>query len=320
MLLVVVMMTMASALKPHHSDSLQRLAKVDTQGNWCYGKCLTKFEKQYLESNKTLLEEGLAALHKPGCVRPRKLIVTAGIYRSGSTLLFNQVRLWMNLAFPGNTSVGYDPNTTQFNIGHYNMLVAKVHILKTYVAARADVLVTSRRSIQETLITRLDLHPKILDILEENETTLNERVRVECKRLMGLQRQVYGVWEAKSKNKKIAYDVLLKQYDQSPSREIQKIAEAIGICKEARENKHLQDFIMEMGKFLLAHPGNDPKITQMHMPSKKSRKEQLRHLVINAVKKDAICQKWARDNAEYRSNDLYLKKAKFDLFDENGYR
>lgn len=50
-----------------------------------------------MKEHATELKTGLNALRAPGCFPHGRYIVTAGYYRSGSTLLYNTARLWVAL-------------------------------------------------------------------------------------------------------------------------------------------------------------------------------------------------------------------------------
>ena len=69
--------------------------------------CLSTFEKAYMKKYSAQLATGLNALRQPGCFPHGKLIISAGYYRTGSTLLFNMVRLWGVLGAEDNLLAGW---------------------------------------------------------------------------------------------------------------------------------------------------------------------------------------------------------------------
>lgn len=303
--LILFVMAIVPARALRRKPKPEQLINSRIRGNWCYGDCLTRFEKQYLRNHSATLKVGLQALRRPGCVSPGKRIITASMYRSGSTLLFNQARLWMNLAFPGNISQGYEPSFKQYSSEGYAAVIAKVHFLRSF-AAEADVVLTTRRSIVDTLITRLDVLLKVDDPSMVNQTEALETLKLECKLAMTIQDSIYTNRE--KAGGVVSYDLLLKHYEETPTREILNVARSLGVCQEAYENHNLTDFVQELGNYLLRSPGIDNKITQMHKPMAKERKNKWRPVIQELIKKDSVCNKWAADNAQLKSNMLHKKK------------
>lgn len=306
-LLLAALAVPADTVHHHRKPDTKRLLSTDTpdtRGNWCYGDCLTMFEKAYLKRNSTLLQTGLEALRMPGCVTPGRKIMTVGMYRSASTLLFNQARLWMNLAFPGNVSQGYEPDPKQFDSPKHSVVVGKTHFLRPYTL-RADVVLTSRRSVVDMLSTRVDMGVKGNATVMKNQTAVMDIMKKECKLAMGIQERLYtGRLE---EGLTVDYDVLLSHYERDPQRQIVNIAKALGVCDEARGNHGLINFIAEAGKNLCVNAGVDNGITQMHRPMEPKQKETWRPIIQDLLKKDPNCSKWASDDAQLKSNKLYTK-------------
>lgn len=303
-LLLAALAVPARTLHHNRKPDSNQLLRPDIHGNWCYGDCLTKFEKEYLKKNSTLLQNGLEALRAPGCVTPGHKIMTVGMYRSASTLLFNQARLWMNLAFPGNVSQGYEPDFKQFDSPKYDVVVGKTHFLRPYTL-RADAVLTSRRSVVDMLSTRADMVVKGNDTVMKNQTAVLDIVRKECKLGMTIQESLYT--SRLEEGLTVDYDVLLSHYERDPSRQIMNIAKALGVCDEARGNHALIDFIAEAGRNLFVNSQVDNGITQMHRPMEPKQKETWRPIIRDLLKKDPNCSKWASDDAALKSNVLYKK-------------
>eukprot|EP00039_Didymoeca_costata_P002817 m.62866 g.62866 ORF g.62866 m.62866 type:complete len:211 (-) comp11540_c0_seq1:888-1520(-) len=59
--------------------------------------CQTEYEFNYTRDRLHTYEDGLKILRDPSCFRPGKFSIVAGYYRTGSTLVFNQARLWLYL-------------------------------------------------------------------------------------------------------------------------------------------------------------------------------------------------------------------------------
>mmetsp|Transcript_19630 Transcript_19630/g.55193 ORF Transcript_19630/g.55193 Transcript_19630/m.55193 type:complete len:342 (+) Transcript_19630:79-1104(+) len=300
----------------HNASDLTVGAEETLKGNWCgYGttgkwqgsqvneSCTTKFEKQYLLDHQEELKEGLEALRKPGCVKPGNKVATGGIFRSGSTLLFNQVRLWMNLAFPNNVSTGFDPDPEHFHFAKaHGAVVAKAHKLHDWLARESDHLLMSRRSVVDSVITRISFlngtRPVHLTGSPKDEADLLKAVGDDCKNLMCQQREAYSAWEKTGRT--VDYDVLLSDYFADPAREIQKIAESSGVCKQAAENKALQAFVEAMGKDLMHMDllSPDARLTQMHEPSKEVDKAKLRPSIQRHVDSIPKCHAWSAADAD----------------------
>lgn len=281
-------------------DGLKTEEELMAMGNWCAASksksCLTHFEKKYLEEHKEELKEALEVLRKPGCVKTGSKVVTGGYFRTGSTLLFNQVRLWMNLAFPETVSSGFDPNQDQFHAQPAGAVVAKVHGLKTWMAEESDHLVMSRRKVVDSLVTRTH---KMFEEGTASEEELQKHVEKQCSMLMKQQSAVYKTWEKTGRS--VDYDVLLADYLANPAREIQKIATGSGICKEAAENKALVAFVQAVGENL-GHSMNDNLITQMHPPSDEGDKAKVRPAVQKHMDSLPKCSEWAASEADHNKN------------------
>jgi len=289
-----------------------------SMGNWCVdGNCLTQWEKQYMDNNSALLAPGLDALRQPGCAPKSQRILVGGYQRTGSTQLFNQARLWMALAFPGNLMTGVSPRRDQLAMGFNNnsAMVVKVHTLTTQNtkdavrAADFDVLLMSRRAVVDTVITRFDVNK-----LGKNDALLNKHVNPDdinlpdietcCIESMNQQGEMYQSWE--KTGKKVAYDVLLEDWLQNPEREIKGIAEALGVCQEARDNKEFLKFFLLVANTLRDHPGLGTKLTQMTGFQNRSGKELVRPKVTELLMQVPRCKEWADHGARIESNAMHL--------------
>lgn len=92
----------------------------------------------------------------PSTSADRRTIVVAGMRHSGSTALFNIVRLALNekgLAYRSFYSEGKDSEA--LNDPDEDLLLIKTHELRDDVLARADVVVTTRRDLRDTVASAM---------------------------------------------------------------------------------------------------------------------------------------------------------------------
>lgn len=267
-----------------------------TKGDWCLNTCFSDAERLYLSEHNSDLQGGLNALRQPGCVQARKVIV-GGYFRTGSTLLFNQARLWMALAFPNETAAGYNPSAQQWDASP--RLVAKEHSIDRAKAQSADVLLMSRRHVAASVAARLI---RIDGIFNKSEAHIAKAIARECTLLMDQQAAAYKVWE--QSGKQVAYDVLLEDFDNDPLQEIAGIARALGICPKAQANVPLQKFIMFMADKLVTDPSQSGTITQMHPPTTEDNKP-YRPLIQRLLEQAPSCNRWALGAAAHTANDRY---------------
>lgn len=275
-------------------------AVVDLKGNWCEGDgCLTSLEREYLTEHAPKLAKGLSVLRDGNCMSPKR-VITGGYFRTGSTLLFNQARLWMILAFPKGTAAGYDPDMTQFLKSA--SVVAKQHDMDSDKAKAADVLLMSRREVAPSVSSRL-----VADVYSFNLTRISAASRDElrndanneCMRLGKMQANMYSRWNQLGKT--VAYDVLLEDFVKDQDREIKAIAKSLGVCSQAREDQHLIDMVKFMTNALHSQPDRDPSITQMH-PPRDDKHEAFDSLVNQLIKELPECNTWAQSHGNIMQN------------------
>lgn len=282
--------------------SSQYIADADevNGGNWCVdGTCLTGWEKEYMQNNSETLAVGLKALRQQGCVPAAQKILIGGYFRTGSTQLFNQARVWMGLAFPGSAASGVLPTSTQLDATDPSFtIVSKQHGLEHDRAMAFDVMLMSSRSVVDTVITRTDMKS---DMNPENITL--EAVKKACYTVLNQQGRMYRMWE--STGRKVAYDTLLEDWVKDPEKEISNIAEALGVCKEAASDKALVKFIHDMTNNVRDHPGLGTRLTQMHGFQSKDHKALLRPKVMEFMEQEPWCKEWADGNARVASNYMY---------------
>lgn len=281
-----------------HLSTMVQNEDADLQGNWCQGECFTSSEKAYLTEHASELEKGLSVLRGFNCMSPKR-VVTGGYFRTGSTLLFNQARLWMVLAFPKGTTVGFDPDMTQFQKSA--SAVAKQHSMNIDKANAADVLLMSRREVAASVSSRVVVNAykgNIERVSAASRNELRDHTREQCKVLASMQAHMYSVW--KRTGRTVAYDVLLEDWMKDQDREIKAIAKALGVCSQAREDQHLIDMFKFMANEL-HKGGGDTRITQNH-PPKGDVHKQFDSLIDQLIKEIPECNTWAQSHADYMQN------------------
>lgn len=267
--------------------------------NWCDGDCLTDFERGYLQEHKVELAPGLAMLRSPECVKDAQLIVSAGYYRSGSTLLYNIARLWLELAFPGTFATGYMCGGHEHQF-HNVTVLCKEHGMEPNIATKADVLLMSRRTVWESISTRLEAirkleEPSFVDVVEQ------------CKVLMQQQKWPYAFWRARGL--RVGHDMLLSDFYDHPEREIEAVAAGLGICEAARKDAALKRFAREMAMQLHENHGEATTITQMHQPQDQATKQRVRAKIEEFIQGDPRCALWAANDASPKANSWLRRKA-----------
>lgn len=281
---------------------------ASSTGNWCPSGCLTAAEAEYLKYNETRLKKGLAALRRPGCVPRGRLVVAAGFFRTGSTLLFNVARLWLGLADPSLLAVGYDCGNGQnmmrgvLDRGPANRTVlCKEHKPEESVLRRMDVLLMSRRSTRETLCSRVVVSQE--DPSDSKIVRHRERESL-CRELMKQQAMIYE--KTRRLGKWASYDMLLSDFQADSDRETRAVTKALGICKEARNDKELLRFTRWLSEYLPnQRPSKDLRTTQMHPPLSAQDKTDRCGNVKKLIDSELACRAWALADSSVYANAEY---------------
>eukprot|EP00747_Dinoflagellata_sp_TGD_P073033 gnl/TRDRNA2_/TRDRNA2_157728_c0_seq1.p1 gnl/TRDRNA2_/TRDRNA2_157728_c0~~gnl/TRDRNA2_/TRDRNA2_157728_c0_seq1.p1 ORF type:complete len:186 (-),score=26.27 gnl/TRDRNA2_/TRDRNA2_157728_c0_seq1:73-630(-) len=174
----------------------------------------------------------------------------------------------------------------------------------------------SHRSVWESVATRVSLH-NLTVVREENVTR-------ECLGLMRQQAEMYNTWE--TVGKEVNYDMFLDDFLVNPEPEIQAVAQAIGICENARKDPALLRFFRAMASALQDEPFRSERrlmlpsgrlsvtITQMHPPTSRAVKEALKAQVQDFLSTNPACSAWAKHNASITWNPYWNKFSKFHRF------
>lgn len=301
--------------------------------------CLSSFEKDYMTKYSTQLAAGLAALRRPGCFPHGKLIVAAGYYRTGSTLLFNTIRLWGVLGAEDNLLAGWGCHP-KAKLGLHDgstmrprTVVCKIHDMQAKIAEAADVVIMSHRDPYETICSRRMSNdgqgnwrnwckkPNAINHLkqrtDENADEWDAAVKScldgnfygetseQCRILQGLQAEVYARVEAVA-GKKIAYDVPLVGMQTEPGKHIGNIARAMGICEAAASDVELHKMIQAMGELLGRDHGHseDSDLTRMHEVHSDEERLKLCNKIPAAIEADPDCHQWQDSEAAAESNRI----------------
>jgi len=289
-------------------------------------KCLDKWERFYMSENNETLREGLSILRSPSprCFPHGVSVASMGYFRSGSTLLYNTARLWLALGAGEGLAAGYmcaDASTV--GVGqkgkpqeHCSML-CKDHEMKTGVANNAKVLLMSRRDPFYSVCSR-----KLMDVwckrppsegpvdryainaynkkCKNDPKVEKEETIKQCRALMKMQA---GIYHARlSAGNSIAHDMLMEDYTNDPKKQIQEIALAMGICREAATNHALVEFVAQMGKQLKEHPLQSFDITQMHDVHTPQQREAKCSQLEEWMRSDRLCRQWMDANASSDAN------------------
>lgn len=134
--------------------------------------CSTEKERQLMELLRLEHPQVIADLRAPGCFRVNQSVAVAGIYRSGSTLTYNAVRLWAVLALGpgrGGMAAGRACKPWMFGASHSTatnadggddlrdrgtFVVCKDHMLHKDMAGSLGVVIMSRRAPHESICSR----------------------------------------------------------------------------------------------------------------------------------------------------------------------
>eukprot|EP00729_Bicosta_minor_P009726 gene9726-3043_t len=297
--------------------------------------CLSTFEKAYMKKYSAQLAKGLDALRQPGCFPHGKLIISAGYYRTGSTLLFNMVRLWGVLGAEDNLLAGWGCHKKDKlglhdgSVSRPRTVICKLHDITVDTAKEADVIIMSHRDPYETICSRrmsndgqgnwrnwcknpLHLRKRTDENKEEWDAAVDaclegnfyEETKDQCRTLLGLQAEVYARREAHGK--KIAYDVPLVGWQTEPSKHIGNVARAMGICEAAASDVELHKMIQAMGELLGRDHGHseDSDLTRMHEVHSDIEREKLCHKLPAAIEADPDCHKWQSNGANSDANRI----------------
>lgn len=298
-------------------------------------QCMDKWEQGYVTEHAARLQRGLAALRRPGCFPHGVSVSTMGYFRTGSTMLYNTVRLWAALAAGPSLVAGWVcTDRTAAGIGVQGAkqetcsLVCKDHEFREGVAQTAAVVLMSRRDPFYSVCSR-----KLMDVwcaMENQEgptnwTAINgykkkcktdpEMEKAEsakqCHILMRQQAAVYAAREGAGGA--IAHDMSLERYNADPNAEVEAIAKAMGICSDAASDPELVKFVVQMGAELKAHPDRNIGLTQMHDVHHDTHRKAKCSNLEAFMREDPECRTWMEANASHLANAVYLK-AKADGF------
>lgn len=285
--------------------------------------CSTTFERQYVKENLGSLQRGLKLLRKPGCYKPGVNLV-AGIYRSGSTLIFNQARLWMLLATGGDNM--YSGFNCLSNISHMKnypiskngnkmerSILCKAHRLneQLFEPEQLDSIIMTHRKPVDSICSRklrglfCSTGQKVDD--ECMEYHLEEETHIHCNKLMKLQAAVY--FTAFEHGVCIRYDRLLEAYYEDQVAGIEALAKTLGVCKEAYMDKGLMEFVLKMSEHLGQNQGYETHVTLMHQVNRnKTTREQECGMLPDLMKTSPTCHTWASGHGDIRTNEIFVRK------------
>lgn len=342
-----------SDVKSDHSKSGVRVAKPSDHGtkqvgdrsntsacrgqdvtaapkDWCgtpaRKSCLDSWEVKYMSDNADKLSKGLRAIRSAGCFPLGVSIAAMGYYRTGSTLLYNVVRLWAALGAGESLVAGWmckDPK--KMSIGDLGTpqekcsSVCKDHTWHTGNAEHTSIIVMSRRDPFSSVCSRKLMEqwckiqvPKGGKSPSREESNVyarrckkdpvmerNETIR-QCHELMKMQASIY--YGREQAGKSIAYDVLMEDYEQNPAGEVRAVARGLGICKEAVNNAQLVQFVVEMGAQLKSNPSADMGITQMHDVHTPEQRKQRCSRLEEWMRSDDECRDWMDAKASVTAN------------------
>lgn len=298
--------------------------------DWCGTSekrpCLDRFEVEYMLRNSAKLSKGLQALRAPGCFPHGASVAAMGYFRTGSTLLYNTVRLWAVLGAGEGLVAGWmckDP--VQLGIGVAGArqekctMVCKDHHWHNGIAEHVSVIFMSRRDPFYSVCSR-----KLMDqwcglpqadrkvkatweqiyaykkrCKEDPEIEKPEAVR-QCHELMLMQASIYQLrW---AQGKAVAHDVLMEDYVRDPATEVRAVARGMGICEAAAEDEELVRFVVAMGQELHRNPSKDMGLTQMH-DVHTDRQRALKCGNLEAwMRSDEACRAWMDSNASITGN------------------
>jgi len=285
-----------------------------------------------MEDNADDLREPLRLLRSPSCFRGTS-VASMGYFRTGSTLLYNTARLWLAMA-AGKSLVGgfmcKDPKELGIGVKgakqEHCSMICKDHEMKSGIAKNAKVLLMSRRDPFYSVCSR-----KLMDVwcrmkntggavdwdavkayakkCKETPDIERQETIEQCRGLMKMQAQIYFARE--EAGMEIQHDMLMEDYTRDPKTQVQEIALAMGICREAATNKALVKFVVKMGHELKAHPDQSMDITQMHdVHTPEQRKAKCSNLE-EYMRSDSVCRAWMDANASVTANGV-LQKMKRD--------
>jgi len=290
--------------------------------------CHTAAEKTYLQKHQAELEVGLKALRAPGCFTHGVSIATMGYFRTGSTLLYNYVRLWAVLATGQSLVSGFGcKSPVAMGIGvagkpqEHCTVVCKDHDWKSGVAKAATVVISSRRDPWESVCSRKlqSLWCRIRQKGRKTQASAEEKqeyqkeclrnktvqaleAQYQCKDLMTQQANVY--LGRREHGLPIVYDVLMSDYKTSGEVQVSNIAKAMGICKEAYEDPELIKFLISIGDQLHDNQGADQGVTQMHGVHSDEQRQESCSKLRDWMRQDEQCREWMDGDASADSNGI----------------
>lgn len=295
---------------------------------------MDKWEVKYMTAHEAELSEALQTLRSSSCFPYGTSIAAMGYYRTGSTLLYNTVRLWAAMGAGESLMAGWmckDPKKLAVGLPGAPQerctSVCKDHTWHTGNPEHTTTILMSRRDPFYSVCSRkmMDMWCKMppvkgRKVSQSEADDYNKRCRAggepernetiaQCHDLMKMQASIY--YERVALGKTIAYDVLLEDYEQDPTKEVQAIARGMGICDEAANNAELVRFVVEMGRQLRNNPGADMGITQMHtVHSEEDRSKRCSQLEA-WMQSDPECREWMENKAEVTAN-AELRKMELD--------
>jgi hypothetical protein len=299
--------------------------------------CASALEAEAMRRLETEHPQSLVALRQPGCFPQNRSIAVAGIYRSGSTLLYNLVRLWAVLSQrpgTGGMVAGRRCTAELYPDARSNRIsICKDHTLHASVVGAVGTVLMSRRTPAQSICSRkLEGQwcrwpdkiggPKLKWNTPEwtafvTECSTNKELEFaevgrQCRDLMRLQADVYHGRHAAGGM--VAFDSLLGDYTQDPTRQIRLIGQAIGICSQATANHHLLGLIAKLAANLRYDSAGNTDITFMHGTHLNKTERTVRCAnIAPAVTAEPECAAWAAHSAAYTSNAVLHRMATLGL-------
>lgn len=260
----------------------------------------------------------------------------AGIYRSGSTLLYNIVRLWTAFgqgAGTGGMAAGRKCTPDMHEYAGSRVTVCKDHMLHDRVAKSVDVVLMSRRAPAQSVCSRKlegqwcrwpeklgrpklkwntpEWNAFIQHCLTDKELSYAEVGR-QCRELMRLQADVYHGRHTVGRG--IAFDSLLSDFTEDPARQIGRIGQAMGICSQATTDVKILTVLVSLAKNLQSDTAGASEITFMHgTHTNLTERAEKCGFIKAAVYAETECAKWARHDAAYSSNAVLRRMADLKL-------
>lgn len=204
-------------------------------------------------------------------------------------------------------------------------MVCKDHEMKSGIGKNVKVLLMSRRDPFYSVCSRklMDVWcrmkstggPTDWDAIKAYAKKCKETPDIErgetiqqCRLLMKMQADIY--FARQQAGREVQHDMLMEDYTRDPKTQVQEIALAMGICKEAATNKALVRFVVKMGTELKAHPDQSMDITQMHdVHTPEQRTAKCSHLE-EYMRSDTVCRNWMDANASVSANAVLTEMTK----------